>query len=104
MEKYREAGFATDYAYRKARAEAKRWSSEHSRCAASAYDPRGRHRSPKAFREYYNAFVSSATGTHAKTKNPRGHILALNRYFNHNRDLTDALGKSYSHNPYRNLM
>jgi len=62
---YERAGFATDYAYKKARRQAKDWSDAHSRVDASKYKSG---MSPETFRAYFDAFASFATGTTARRK------------------------------------
>ena len=59
MKPYERAGFGTPYAYRKARAEARAWSNEHSRVKNSRYS---RGLNPEKFGAYYRAYVSKASG------------------------------------------
>lgn len=62
------AGFANEYAYRKARAQAATWTERHSRSERSRYSPS---MSPEQFRAYHDAFSSKATGMASETQRAR---------------------------------
>jgi len=75
---YERAGFANEYAYRRARAQAREWSEGHSRSERSAYRSS---MSPEQFRQYHDAFSSRATGITARRQSARkGEHLGPSRY------------------------
>jgi hypothetical protein len=62
---YRAAGFASDKAYRQARADAKAWSKKHSSKKVSEYRPSGLHKNPQAFAAYHAAFIDKKSAVSA---------------------------------------
>lgn len=80
---WKRAGFANQYAYTKARAQAREWSDKHSRVESSKYRSS---MSPETFRAYFDAFASGATGMTARRarakKSGRRH-LGPSKYVKH---------------------
>ena len=58
---YERAGFASPGEYRRARKEAAKWSSQHSRVEVSRYDS-AKLRNPARFRAYYDAYARDGDG------------------------------------------
>jgi len=85
---YRKAGFSSPYTYAKARKDAAGWSRDHSAIVPSSYRPSGRHRSPQAFRGYYDAFVNPETRVSGYNSSQR--MRALKSYLRDYEDYTES--------------
>jgi hypothetical protein len=96
---YKRAGFSTEYAYKKARSQARKWSNIHSKQLVSLYDPLGTHRDPKAFRAYYDAFVSNTRSSRArKARNLKTSGPALKKYMIQYGNFLGGM-EAYEHDP-----
>jgi len=85
---YRKAGFKSPTAYSNARKDAAAWSRKHSNITPSSYRPSSRHRSPYAFRSYYDAFVNPATRVSGYNSSQR--MRALKSYLRDYEDYTES--------------
>jgi|SRR5215470_6428577 len=65
---WEEAGFASKYAYDKARTQSREWAQEHSRVTNSEWRPG---LTGKNFRAYFDAYSSKATGSTARAERNR---------------------------------
>lgn len=77
---YVKAGFSSPQAYRRARKEAGKWSDKHSRNIVSKYRPGSKHRSPEAFRAYYDAYVNNRTSVGSGEVDTDERMLGLRWY------------------------
>jgi|SRR5882672_11175181 len=77
---WQEAGFASEYAYRKAREQSREWSTQHTRGPNSEWRPglKG-----KDFRAYFNAYSSKATGNTVKRERGEKGTGKPSRYVKH---------------------
>jgi hypothetical protein len=79
---YKQAGFATQNAYAKARKLSKEWSDKHAHIPGlTIYAGRGIHKNPKVFRAYYNAFVSPTSGLKARRKKGYTNVTRAFRHY-----------------------